>query len=116
MLDDVFCKIVAGEIKPEKVDEGDNWVAIKDIHPVAAVHVLIVPKKHGSIQDYTNEESGYLGELMTATNRVARKLGLDKTGYRLIINYGEDSQGHVLDHLHIHLLGGQKLGSKIIKG
>ena len=115
MIEDVFCKIIKGEIGADRVDEGKSWIAINDIHPVTPVHVLIIPKKHGSIQDYKDEESGYLGELMAGANKVAKKLGLDKTGYRLVVNYGEDSEAHVLDHLHVHLLGGKKLGSKIVK-
>lgn len=115
MITDVFCKILNGELEADRVDEGENWIAINDINPVAPVHVLIVPKKHGSMEDYKDEESNYLGELMVAAKNVAGKLGLNKTGYRLIINYGEDSQAHVLNHLHIHLLGGKKLGPKIVK-
>ncbi|PJE51301.1 MAG: histidine triad nucleotide-binding protein [Candidatus Yanofskybacteria bacterium CG10_big_fil_rev_8_21_14_0_10_36_16] len=115
-MSDIFCKIISGEVNAEKIDEGENWIAIHDIHPVAPVHALIIPKKHGPLRDYENEEDGKLmGRLILAANRVATKLGLDKDGYRLIINYGEDSQAHVLDHLHIHLLGGKKLGSKIIQ-
>jgi len=112
---DIFCKIINKEIPADFVDEGENWIAIKDIHPVTPVHILIVPRKHGSLQEYKNEDSGYLGELVSAANNIARKMELDKTGYRLIINYGEDSQAHVLDHMHIHLLGGKKLGSKLVK-
>ena len=112
---DIFCKIINGEIPAEKVDEGDSWIAINDIHPVTPVHVLIIPKKHGSLQEYGDSDKGLLGELIAAANQVAKKLSLDKTGYRLIINCGEDSQAHIMDHLHVHLLGGKKLGSKLVK-
>ena len=114
-MSDIFCKIINGDVGVDKIDEGENWIAIKDAHPVTPIHALIVPKKHSSLQEYKDEESGYLGELLSAAIQVARKLGVDKTGYRLVINYGEDSQAHVMDHMHIHLLAGMKLGSKIVK-
>ena len=113
-MSDIFCKIINGEIKADFVDQGEDWIAINDIHPVTPIHVLVIPKKHGSLQDYEEKDSEMLGKLIIAANKIAKKIGVDKTGYRLIINYGEDSQAHVLDHLHIHLLAGKKLGSKII--
>lgn len=112
---DIFCKMVQGDVPIEKIMETHEWFAIHDIQPNASTHVLIIPKKHGSIQQYASkEDSQLLGTLMIATNEVAKKLCLENTGYRLIINYGEDSQAHILDHLHIHLLGGQRLDSNLI--
>ena len=112
---DIFCKIIRKEVSSDFISEGNNWIAIRDIHPVAPVHALIIPKKHGSIRDYGEKSAGIMGELLLATNQVAEKLGVARTGYRLIINFGEDSQADVMDHMHIHLLGGKKLGSKLLK-
>lgn len=114
MTTDIFCKIASKELGAEIIEESNDWIVVKDIHPAAPTHVLIVPKRHGSIVDYKDEDAAYLGKLIIAANRIAKKLGVDKTGFRLVINYGEDSQAHVLDHMHIHLLAGKKLGAKIV--
>ena len=112
---DIFCKIISGEIPSQKITETDDWIAIYDINPEAPVHTqLLIPKRHGSLRDYKNSDTETLGKFITGANNVAQKLGLDKTGYRLVINYGEDSQIQVEDHLHIHILGGKKLGGKLL--
>jgi len=111
---DIFCKIVKGEIKSEIVVETEGWLAIRDIHPQAPIHVLIIPKQH--LLDLQTTNSSYqrlLGELLLAAPVVAKKLNLGQTGYRLIINQGSDA-GQLVPHLHIHLLGGKKLGAKLV--
>lgn len=115
MIDDVFCKIIAKALPAEVVLEEEDWLAVKDIHPAAPVHVLIVPKKHlGGIAEIKEEDAKLVGQLFVAANKVAKKLGLDEKGFRLIINQGEHG-GQLVPHLHIHLVGGRKLGSKIIR-
>jgi len=114
MIDDIFCKIINKELKADIIDETDQWMAVKDIHPAAPIHVLIFPKKH--FQDLSkadNSDKELLGELLLATDRIANKLGLEKNGYRLIANKGEHG-GQLVPHFHIHLLGGTRLGKKII--
>lgn len=114
MIDDIFCKIINKEIKANIILEDNDWLAIDDIHPQAPVHVLILPKKH--IQDLSDAEDSdarMLGSLLVAAHRVAKKLGLDGKGYRLIINKGEHG-GQLVPHFHIHLLGGRRLGPKIV--
>lgn len=111
---DVFCKIINGETKSEIIAEGKDWIAINDIRPQAPIHILIIPKKHGTLSDYKDDERGLLGELLVAVNKVAKKLKINKNGFRLIINNGKDSQADVYNHLHIHLLAGKKLGAKIV--
>ncbi len=113
-MDDIFCKIINKELPTEVVMEGEGWIAVKDIHPQAPVHILIIPKKHGPLTDYKEEEEKLLGKLLLAATRVAEKIGINQNGYRLIINCGEDSQAEILNHLHIHLLAGKKLGAKIV--
>lgn len=96
------------------VAEGDNWLAIKDIHPQAPVHILIIPKKHlTDICDAQDKDTKLLGEMMMASNKIAKELGLEKNGFRLIINHGKHG-GQLVPHLHIHLLGGKRLDPKVV--
>ncbi len=114
-MDDIFCKIIAGEIKSDVVMETDEWLAINDIHPQAPVHVLIIPKRHiNDLQALEASDAQLMGTLMLAVKQVAQKLNLDYKGYRLIINQGEDG-GQLVPHLHMHLLGGKHLGPKIVR-
>ena len=114
-MEDVFCKIIKKEIPADIVLEEENWIAIKDIHPVAPVHVLIIPKKHiGGILEMREAEVELLGQLFLAVNKVAEKMGLSKKGFRLVINNGEHG-GQIVPHLHVHMLGGVNLGPKIIR-
>lgn len=115
MIDDIFCKIINKEIPAEIIMEEEDWLAIKDIHPQALVHVLIIPKKHiESMAEVTEAEAEPVGKLFVAANKVAKKLGLERNGFRLIINQGEHG-GQLVPHLHLHLLGGKKLGPKIVR-
>ena len=112
MIIDVFCKIIKGELSSDKVYEDDNFVVIKDIHPQAPVHLLIVPKKHVfGMHDATQE---LLGQAMIVADKTAQIVGIADKGYRLIMNEGDDG-GKLVPHFHIHLLGGKPLGPKIIK-
>ena len=115
MISDVFCKIINKELEPKKkIMDEDDWLAIEDIHPQAPVHIIIMPKKHFiDLGEATSSDTELLGKLLLAANRVAAELKLDK-GFRLIINKGEDS-GQLVPHFHIHLLGGKRLGAKIIQ-
>ena len=106
-MSDIFCKIIAGEIKTDVVAEGKDWIAINDIHPKAPVHVLIVPRKH--IDSLAELEDGSLGgSLMLAAGNVAQQLGIDKTGFRVMINHGRHG-GQEVQHLHLHVMGGKQL-------
>jgi len=105
----IFSKIVAREIHAEIIAEGEDWMAFKDIHPKAPVHVLIIPKKEiRGIQSAGETDKEILGNLMLAVGQVAQNLGLAESGYRVMINQGRDG-GQEVDHLHLHLLGGKKL-------
>lgn len=106
----LFCKIIAGEIPSQKVYEDDHVLAFRDIDPKAPVHVLIIPKKHfGSVMDLGDADAEYLEAMTHAAQEIARKEGLDETGFRLVINTGEGG-GQTVPHLHMHLLGGRALG------
>ncbi|SRR5258708_39775459 len=113
MIDDVFCKIVRGELSQEGiVYQDDDFIVKKDIQPQAPVHVIIFPKKHiFGMHDATPE---ILGKAMVLADKMAQELGIADKGYRLIINEGQHG-GKLVPHLHIHLLGGKNLGSKIVK-
>jgi histidine triad (HIT) family protein len=110
MNDTIFDKILRGDIPSEKVYE-DEWVyAFRDIAPKAPVHVLVVPKKKlKSFAELESANSLDLGEYFKAVARVAALLGLEKGGYRIVFNHGEDA-GQTVDYLHGHILGGRPLG------
>lgn len=116
MIDDVFCKIVKGEIRADIVYKDVDFWVIKDINPQAPVHLLIISAKHfTSLEDFLEgDNNGLLGKALVIAHKVAHDVGIAKKGYRLIINEGEYG-GKLVPHLHIHLLGGKKLGPKMIK-
>jgi histidine triad (HIT) family protein len=110
MSDDcLFCKIIAGELPSNKVYEDDDVYAFEDIKPNAPVHVLVVPKKHISdMLAASEEDEALLGRLLLRANDIARQLGIDETGFRYVLNTGEDSRRTIF-HIHLHILGGRQL-------
>lgn len=107
--DCIFCKIATGEIPSNKVYEDDDIVAFHDIEAQAPVHVLFIPRQHiGSLLETDTDRCRLLGELQLRAVQVARELGLDKTGFRTVVNTGFDGGQNVF-HLHLHLLGGRKM-------
>ena len=99
----LFCKIVSEELPCEKVIETKHYIAFKDIHPKAPVHVLIVPKSHVERPEELRVEE--LADMFTGSEEVAQILGVKETGYRLLFNVGKHA-GQEIDHAHLHLLGG----------
>jgi len=115
MKDCLFCQIIEGKIPSKKVYEDEQFLAFWDINPVAPVHILIVPKKHiESVHHLKDEEARWIGQIFLVAQKVATQMKVDKTGYRLIFNCGPDS-GMVIEHLHMHLLGGKHLGHKLVE-
>ena len=107
MEDCLFCKIIAHEIPSTKVYEDEHVYAFCDIDPKAPVHVLIIPKEH--IQSMAEEEADrYAGYLFAAARKIAIQTGIDQTGFRAVLNTGEDG-GQTVGHMHMHLLGGRSL-------
>lgn len=105
----LFEKLIAREIPADVVYEDDSVFAFKDIKPQAPVHVLIVPKKPiPRIAEATPADHVVLGHLMLKAAEVARKLGLEESGYRLVLNNGRDG-GEAVPHLHCHILGGRPM-------
>jgi histidine triad (HIT) family protein len=102
----IFCKIVNGEIPNNSVHENENFLAFHDLYPKAPIHILIIPKEH--VDCFQNTSAEMMAELTKFAQEVAKKVGLDVNGYRLITNNGEDG-GQEIMHLHFHMLGGGKL-------
>lgn len=109
----IFCKIIKKEIPSSIVYEDDEILAFRDINPAAPVHILVIPKKHiSSLIDLSKEDELVIGKIYTVINKIAEQEGIDKKGFRVIVNCGEDG-GQEVKHLHFHILGGKKLGTKI---
>ncbi len=107
--DCIFCKIIAGEIPSDKVYQDGLVTAFRDIHPAAPTHILIVPNKHlASVNELETQDESLAGHLLTVARQLAEKEKIQDSGYRLIINTGPDT-GQVIFHLHLHLLGGQRM-------
>lgn len=105
----IFCQIAAGQKPGNIVYQDDQVTAFRDLQPAAPVHLLIIPNRHiASLSDSTEEDKALLGHLLLVTRQLAEQQGLQPTGYRVMINTGADA-GQTVSHLHLHLLGGQRL-------
>ncbi|MDO8412196.1 MAG: histidine triad nucleotide-binding protein [Gallionellaceae bacterium] len=105
MSDCIFCKIVRGEIPCRKVYEDDELFAFHDIHPVAPVHFMLIPKLHlASLQEVNGSHAVLLGKMLVLAAQLATEQGLDD-GFRTVINTGRGG-GQEVFHLHIHIIGG----------
>jgi len=105
----IFEKIVAREIPAKIIWEDDDAVAFYDVNPQAPVHVLIVPKRViPRLNEARESDANILGKLLLVARDLAKKLGIDQTGYRVVINSGPDA-GESVPHLHVHLLGKRAL-------
>lgn len=107
MSDCLFCKMVAGEIKPDVVFEDEHLLAFRDLHPQAPLHVLIVPKRHiANLNDLDDAVLG--GRLLQAAAAIAAQQGYAESGYRTLFNCNRDG-GQTVHHLHLHLLAGRQM-------
>jgi histidine triad (HIT) family protein len=106
----LFCRISQREVSADVVWEDEQTIAFKDIHPKAPVHILVIPKKHiVSLADASEEDTQLLGHLLLSVKHIAEQQKIDSDGYRVVIstrNHG----GQEVDHLHLHILGGEPLG------
>jgi histidine triad (HIT) family protein len=110
MADCLFCKIIKKEIPSKAVYEDDKVLAFDDINPQAPVNVLIVPKKHiASLNEFEKGDNELLGAMHLAAKKIAKDKGVSEKGYRTVFNVGPDA-GMAVAHLHLHVLGGRKLG------
>jgi histidine triad (HIT) family protein len=110
----IFARILRGEIPCKKVYEDEHVLAFHDIRPQTPVHILVIPKgAYASLDDFAASASdAEIAALMRATGRIAREQGLDASGYRVLANNGADANQEV-PHLHFHIFGGRKLGRMI---
>jgi histidine triad (HIT) family protein len=110
MAECLFCQMNAGEIPVEKLAQNDHAFAIRDINPRAPVHALIIPRTHvATARDVEWVHGEILAGMFVLAREVARLEGVTDSGYRLALNVG-DNAGMTIFHLHMHLLGGRKLG------
>lgn len=112
-MDCIFCQIVAGQVPSNIVYQDEEVVVFPDIHPVAPTHLLIIPRKHiPSLAHLPDAEIALIGHMVKVANQLVREEGVAESGYRLVINSGEQG-GQVVPHLHMHLLGGRRLSDAI---
>lgn len=110
MSDCLFCKMVAGEIKPDVVFEDDAVLAFRDVNPQAPLHVLIIPRQHiATTNDLTEDNADIVGKLYLAAKQIAAEEGVAEPGYRMVMNCNPGA-GQSVYHIHLHLLGGRSLG------
>ena len=111
MSDDcLFCRILAGEVPSTEVLSTEHTYAFRDINPAAPTHVLVIPRQHiDSAHAVTADDADTVVRLITTAQEVARAEGVDQSGYRLVFNVGDDALNSV-PHLHLHVIGGRKLG------
>jgi len=108
--DCLFCKIVAGDIPATVVHDGERTLAFRDINPQARVHVLVVPKQHHEdAAALAAADPQLLADVITTGAEVAKAEGIADSGYRFVLNTGEDA-GRTVFHAHLHVLGGEQLG------
>jgi histidine triad (HIT) family protein len=111
----IFAKIIRGEADADIVYQDDRVTCFRDINPAAPVHILVVPNKEiATVNDLADEDQMLVGYMFLTAKRLAREEGIDENGYRLIINCNRDG-GQVVDHLHLHLLGGRPMGAMVTR-
>lgn len=112
-MDCVFCKIANKELRSEIVYESGEVLAFKDLHPIAPVHILVIPKKHiASLAEAEDGDKELMGELIIAAKKIAEDLNIAGDGYKLLLRVGKFG-GQEISHIHLHLLGGAMLKEDI---
>jgi len=105
----VFCQIAAGKLPSDIVYQEEEVIAFRDINPQAPTHVLIIPRKHiASLAKLAEGEVSLMGHMVKIANQLAKREGVAQSGYRLVVNCGQEG-GQLVPHLHLHLLGGRQL-------
>ena len=107
MTNCLFCKMVAGDIKPDVVYEDDTVMAFRDINPQAPVHILVIPKRHIATLNEI-DDTLLVGQLLQTAVKLADQEGIAEEGYRALFNCNRNG-GQAVYHLHLHLLGGRAL-------
>lgn len=113
MDDCLFCKIAKGEIPSNKVYEDEDVLAFYDINPVAKIHILVIPKKHiASLAHLEKEDYVLISKIYEVINKIAEEKGFKESGFKVVVNCGEDGGQEVM-HLHFHILAGENLKKKL---
>ena len=108
MTDCIFCKIIQHEIPANICYEDETVVAFNDLHPQAPTHLLIVPRKHiNTLNDLTEDDIYTVGYMIKTAQNIAKKMGYEKDGYRLVMNCNEHG-GQTVFHIHLHFLAGRQ--------
>ncbi len=108
-MDCIFCQIVAGKIPSQILYQDEEIMAFPDIKPLAPTPVLIIPKKHiPDLLHLSEADLPIIGHMVNVANQLAKREGIFQSGYRLVLNCGEQG-GQLVPHLHMHLIGGRKL-------
>ncbi len=106
----IFCQIAQHTLPAQIVFEDDKTIVIRDHNPLAPVHLLVIPKKHyASLNEIPHDEPEFLGNLLFLARKMAFDHGIGESGYRVVINTGHEG-GQSVYHLHIHVLGGARVG------
>jgi histidine triad (HIT) family protein len=109
----LFCKIIKKEIPSVTIFEEDDIIAIKDIRPIAPVHILILPKKHiKSVNDFKKKDADMIGRMILVAKKIAEDMDTSERGYKLLFRTGEWG-GQEVPHVHLHLIGGAPLHENI---
>lgn len=109
----IFCKIINKELPAEIVYEDDSVIAFNDIHPIAPVHVLVIPKRHiATVDELGPDDEALVGHMILVAKKIADDLHISEKGYKLIFRVGEWG-GQEVEHIHLHVLGGAKLHEDI---
>jgi len=110
MADCIFCQIIAGDSSGQKVFENERVVALRDLHPQAPAHLLVIPRRHiATLNDLQPGDGELVGEMMLVATQLAAQENLSARGYRLVLNCNRDG-GQSVYHIHLHLLGGRYMG------
>ena len=112
----IFARIIRGEIPSNKVYEDEQVLAFHDIHPLAPAHILVIPKgPYVSWDDFSDKASdAEIAALVRVVGKIAREAGLVEDGYRVLANVGPNS-GQEVPHLHLHIFGGRPLGPMLAR-
>lgn len=109
-MDCIFCKVAAHDVPARTVFENERLIAFHDLFPQAPTHILIIPKTHyTTLNDVPASDSALLGEMMSTATQIAKEIGVDESGYRVVMNCNKDG-GQSVYHIHLHLLAGRQLG------
>jgi histidine triad (HIT) family protein len=112
-MDCIFCKIAAGELPASLVYTDEELLAFRDINPVAPTHVLVIPRRHiAALTELADTDLPVMARMVKVANELARQEGVADRGYRLVMNCGREGT-QLVQHLHLHLLGGRQLSGRI---